>query len=67
MELDCSYLAAQHGIKCRKTGTYSPQRTEFIERAIAEVEHGCLTLTPPNLNPVLGVVFMYTLMGVITM
>ncbi len=46
MEFGCSYLAAQHGIKCRKTGTCSPQQTGFIERATAEVEYGYLTVTP---------------------
>ncbi len=43
-ELDCSQLAAQHGLKYRRTGTYSPQQNGFIERALAEVEKITLAL-----------------------
>ncbi len=44
MELDCAQLASQHGIKYRKTGTYSPQQNGFIERALAKVEKMMLAL-----------------------
>ncbi len=43
-ELDCSDIAAQHGIKYRTTGTYSPQQNGYIERALAEVEKMTLAL-----------------------
>ncbi len=43
-ELECAQLAAQHGIKSRKTGTYSPEQNGFIERALAEIEKMTLAL-----------------------
>ncbi len=44
-ELDFTDIAADHGLKYRKTGTYSPQQNGcFIERALAEVEKMALAL-----------------------